>query len=436
MAYPDFAKLPEYEYLLTEYARLKCEQGAGDRVEPILAQVKEQLRAAVEQLRDLPDNPALALREPDELDAIRALRPEGPRRLWTALPEDSVLAEQLEGALYARIIGCLLGVPVEGWTLGRIEDFCRVTGKEFPPTDYWEEIEQSYYQNVYRRPRHEYRKSAMTEAPVDDDIIYTQLSLLLLEECGPDFTTADVGEIWKKYLPFACTAEDVALRNLKKGIPPEEAGSVDNPYRQWIGAAIRSDGFAYAAPGYPEKAAELAYRDAYLSHRRNGIYGEMFLAAAQSAAFAVSDPVEALRIGLTEIPQDCRLAEDLRWALEVGEILTDFREARWLVDERFRGMSPIHTNNNLCLVVFGLMLGRGDILTTLSETVAMGMDNDCTAASAGSIVGAIAGRRAVPEYLAEPLHDTCATYLLNTPKFRIGDMARRFAAIARLIHSR
>ncbi len=33
-----------------------------------------------------------------------------------------------------------------------------------------------------------------------------------------DFTVEDVGEYWLEHLPLACTAEDVALKNLKKGI--------------------------------------------------------------------------------------------------------------------------------------------------------------------------------------------------------------------------
>ena len=45
----------------------------------------------------------------------------------------------------------------------------------------------------------------------------------------------------------------------------------------------------------PTLVSRDAWRDARLSHRRNGIYGEMFLAAAQSAAFAVSDPLDAVR---------------------------------------------------------------------------------------------------------------------------------------------
>ncbi|MEG0692605.1 MAG: ADP-ribosylglycohydrolase family protein, partial [Oscillospiraceae bacterium] len=240
--------------------------------------------------------------------------------------------------------------------------------------------------------------------------------------------------VWCKYVPFACTAEEVAIKNLKKDIPIDLVGVTDNPYRQWIGAAIRSDGFAFASAGYPEKAASMAYYDGYLSHRRNGIYGEMFLAAAQSAAFTVSDPIEAIKIGLTEIPKNCTLYHDIEWALDQCATVTNYLDARRLVDQRFAGMHQVHTNNNLCLIVFGLKIGGLDIVKTLSQLIAMGLDNDCTAASAGSIVGAIIGKNAIPNYLCERFHNTMDTYLLEVEKFQFDDMAKRFMKIAKSIY--
>ena len=106
----------------------------------------------------------------------------------------------------------------------------------------------------------------------------------------------------------------------------------------------------------------------------------MFFAAAQAAAFAVDDPIAALEIGLTEIPRDCALARAIRWALTAGKGLKNYREARQAVDEHFPGMHSVHTINNACLTVFGLMIGGTDVTRVLSETVAMGLDNDCTAA--------------------------------------------------------
>ena len=82
--------------------------------------------------------------------------------------------------------------------------------------------------------------------------------MMIMEEYGLDFTTAELGEAWVKYLPFAFTAEGIALDNLRKGVPAMQAAEVDNPFLNWIGADIRSDPWAYAAPGWPEKAAEIA----------------------------------------------------------------------------------------------------------------------------------------------------------------------------------
>jgi ADP-ribosylglycohydrolase len=232
---------------------------------------------------------------------------------------------------------------------------------------------------------------------------------------------------------MACTAEDIALKNLKKGIPAKRAGEIDNPYCEWIGADIRSDPWGYLTPGWPEKAAHMAYRDAFLSHRRNGIYGEMFFSAAIAAAFAVDDPVEAIRIGLTEIPRECSLAHAVRWALRKGKGIKNYRQAREAVDREFGGMHSVHTINNACLTIFGLMIGGTDVTRVLSETVAMGLDNDCTAATAGSIVGAVVGKRGIPRHWYRRFNNTVHSYLIARKKFTITGLVERFKKQARKV---
>ena len=64
----------------------------------------------------------------------------------------------------------------------------------------------------------------------------------------------------------------------------------------------------YARQWLEASSAEMAHTDAYISHRRQGIYGEMFFAAALAAAFQTDDPIEALWIGLTEIPRNRRIS--------------------------------------------------------------------------------------------------------------------------------
>lgn len=427
MPYVDISKFDRIKGLtdrINEYTRLKNEYGSED-LSAIVSEVEEALETALAKVKAAPIDEELALKEPDDLSEIRKLRTEGPRKMWKSLDRDTY-REKLEGAFLARMAGCTLGAPVEFWTIKAMKEWAEYIGDAFPPVDYWSSIKNPSGLRYGRSKCIDYTRSGLKGVPVDDDIVYTLLGLLIAEDSGVNFSVEDVGKAWLKYLPYACTAEDIALKNLKKGISALEAAEIDNPYCQWIGADIRSDPWAYMAPAYPEKAAEMAYKDAYLSHRRNGIYGEMFFSAAQAAAFAVDNAVDALKIGLTEIPKECALYKDIEWALSVGKDIKNYNEAREAVEERFKGMSGVHTNINACLTVFGLMIGGNDVTRVISETVAMGLDNDCTTATAGSIVGAIVGKKGVPEHWYKNFNNTIYSYLIGLDEFKIDDLMNRF----------
>lgn len=278
MEYPTIPELSGLIEQLTEYGRLKHEYGARG-ISGLFAKAETGLRSIIGGLKELPIDRELSAAEPDDLASIRGLRPHGPRRLWRVWREDAYRGK-LEGALLARAAGCTLGAMVEGWQMAEMEEWAGYTGDPFPPNRYWSQAKDPSKLRYGKSLMQEYTRNGMNSVPVDDDLAYTLLGLLIVEAYGANFTTKNVGEAWLKYLPYACTAEEVALRNLKAGLPASSAGEVDNPYCQWIGADIRSDPWAYLTPGWPEKAAEMAYHDAYLSHRRNGVYGAMFFAAA------------------------------------------------------------------------------------------------------------------------------------------------------------
>ena len=425
--YPE--ELENIDREINLWAQLKTETGApgvADKVAEISALIAEKLA----ELRALPDDPALQSTEPDDLEGIRALRPAGVRRQWTSLPE-ATYRDRIEGAILGRFAGCVLGSIVECWEIDKMERWAAYNGEAFPPVGYWKQAERPNDLKYQTSPRDTFTRSKMDGVPTDDDIIYTQLGMLILEDYGPDFSVEDVGAAWMKYLPHAATAEGVALRNLHAGVPPMQAAVVDNPFMFWIGADIRSDPWGYAAPGYPEKAAEFAWRDASISHRRNGIYGAMYFSAVIAAAFATGDPLQALEAGLAEIPADCLLARELRWALDSAADIKDYRQARAAVDERFAGMHRIHTINNAALTVWGLTIGGADFTKVISETVAMGLDNDCTAATAGSIFGAAYGKDAIPEHWTRDFNNKVYSYIIGHPQFALDDMVDRYTAIAR-----
>ena len=114
------------------------------------------------------------------------------------------------------------------------------------------------------------------------------------------------------------TAERAAYRNLLDGYSPPECATYRNPFREWIGAQIRGDVYGWARPGDPRGAAALAWRDARISHTRNGIYGAMFAAALVSAACVADDIDTVLDAGLSVVPAQSRFAHAVRFARDLA----------------------------------------------------------------------------------------------------------------------
>jgi ADP-ribosylglycohydrolase len=146
--------------------------------------------------------------------------------------------------------------------------------------------------------------------------------------------------------------------------------------------------------------------------------------------------VEALHIGLSEIPRGCTLAADIRWALNLAPKIKDYSQAREAVDKRFKGMHKVHTNNNACLTIWGLTIGGTDFSRVISETVAMGLDNDCTAATAGSIAGAVVGKGGIPARWCRKFNGKVLSYLNGRPSFKIDGLVKRFGRQAKKLLSR
>lgn len=329
-------------------------------------------------------------------------------------------AERIKGAVVARFAGCLLGVPVEGYSIERMEEIAKMGGTPFPPTEYWHEVDNIKNVQYGVDLRGNYTLNRMDAVLVDDDITYTVLNLLLLDKYGVNYKVEDIAQLWLDILPYACTAEDCALKELKLGVDPKNVAN-NNPYIEWIGAAIRADAFGYVFAGRPDLAARAAYNDAYLTHRRNGIYGEMFLAAAIALSFKLH-PLEAIKKAIDYIPSNSRLHKDIEWALSYEGKDINFREARKLIDERFPGMNSVHTNNNMCVITFVAMMAGDSFTNAVSQCVAIGLDNDCTAASIGSMFGAYYTIQGIEDKWYKCFNNKVHTYLKGYENTKLTDI--------------
>ena len=378
-----------------------------------------------DELDALPVAASFPYREPSELEEIRALRPPGPRRLPLDLADDDV-RDRIYGAWLGRAAGCSLGKPVEGWPRKRIDAYLEQAGA-LPLTDYIPFKEGTIPQYLKSSTRGNIAFMAR-----DDDMDYPILGLLGLENKGLELTSRHMANVWLGRMPYQLvyTAESAAYRNLVNRRWPPESATWRNPYREWIGAQIRADVFGWVAPGWPERAAELAWRDARISHVKNGIYGEMFVAAALAAAFVTSDVAEIVRIGLSEIPAQCRLAEAVQDTLAWCQEARDW-EAVWdRIFEKYGHYHGVHTINNAALVVMGLAFGAEDYEQGIVVTVRGGWDTDCNGATVGSILGAKFGAEALPAKWTGVLGDRLMSCVRDCNDNRISALAERTHRVA------
>ena len=293
----------------------------GDRVKSIkrLSEDNPARESEVVKLTDelaaLPTRPDYPYIEPSELSKIKAHSPQGAGSLKGSVLNGDKLYDRIYGAWLGRCCGCLLGQVVESWHRDKIVNFLKDTGNypinRYMSSDISEQLRSKYSIVDKDGPYGDDVKSWINNVccmPIDDDMNYTIMGLKILERCGKNFTSDDVAATWLLSVPIlsTCTAERVAYRNIVNFIFPPYSGSFRNPFREWIGAQIRADFFGYVNPGNPELAAEMAWRDAVVTHIKNGVYGEMFVAAMISAAAVSSDVHDIIRTGLAQVPEKSR----------------------------------------------------------------------------------------------------------------------------------
>jgi ADP-ribosylglycohydrolase len=373
--------------------------------------------------------------EPESLEDILGAMPARP--LEVTDPPGSppaVPGHRILGGWLGRIAGCNLGKPVENgdfWTPERIRAYLEMADA-YPLRDYIPALDPmpdgfSLRENWPETTRGRVRGSAR-----DDDIDYSILSVWLLERYGFELRPGLVATAWLSFLPFlrVFTAERAVMVNLLHNVPIASVGETRNPYREWIGALIRADVCGWALPGRLAAAARLVYSDASLSHRCNGIYAAMWAAALVSSACVATTVQEAVEQSLEFVPAGSRLAEALTSVHDLHRSGLTWESAIEAIRGRFGHYSWVHSINNACLIIAGLLWGEGDFTATVGLTVQGGWDTDSNGATAGSVVGTVLGAEQLPPHFIEPLEDRTRSAVFGYDNSRITDLARRTTALA------
>lgn len=363
--------------------------------------------------------------EPSDLESIKSLRK--PYTFKSTKSDISALEKKIHGAWIGRVCGCLLGKPIEGIRTDELIPLLKET-ENYPMHRYVlsSDITEEMCEKYSFRLRNKAYADTVNGMPVDDDTNYVVLAQKIISDYGRDFTPLDVSKAWRKYqsIDSYFTAERVAFQNYINGFEPPKSASFKNPYREWIGAQIRGDYFGYINPGNPELAAEMAFKDACISHIKNGIYGEMFVSAMLACAAVTNDIKDIVLGGLAQIPCTSRLFE------AVLKVVGDFENGvskkecfgkiHTLFDEH-KSHGWCHTISNAMIVTASLLYGGGDFGKSICIAVETGFDTDCNGATVGSILGMRNAINSIEDVWTKPINDIIHTSILGAETVKISE---------------
>ncbi len=273
-----------------------------------------------------------------------------------------------------------------------------------------------------------------TKALANDDLDLQLAWLKMMEDRGLPPKLPHFAEYWMKYLmAYPWSEYGFCGRNLDRGLRPPVSGCFENYYVDEMGSPIRSEIWACIAPADPQRAAALAWMDSAMDHAGGeGMYGEMFMAAVESAAFVVDDPRELIRIGLSMIPISCAMSRCIREAVWCCENGKSWGETRERVLDSFGHVHAMDAPQNHGFEVLGLLKGR-DFGERLCKAVNCGYDTDCTGATVGALLGIMGGSAGIPKEWIAPIGEEIVLHKFTgncDPPKTISELTDRTVALA------
>lgn len=268
--------------------------------------------------------------------------------------------------------------------------------------------------------------------PPNDDLDLQIVWLNAAEKFGSEINQNVLSEYWLTYIYPRWSEYGTAKANLSRGFCAPVSGRLENAYGESCGAFIRSEIWACLMPGHPELASVYAFYDACVDHYGDGIYGEVFCAAAESAAFCESDLEKVIEIGLSYIPKDCLVAKAIKIARESYKNGLTYLQARErlfaevpgtfglqckklseMTEEEKLAKAGCDAPNNIGIAAIGLYYGEGDFGKSMCIAVNCGEDTDCSAGFVGALLGIILGDAKIPEKWSKVLNGVINTCCID-----------------------
>ncbi len=433
---------------LEKCAKDKIDQGHELDLERFLGALEEakdsydRLDELARELAGLSIRPDWPYIEPNDWDGIVSEMSSEAREGYWERPDLREAADRVQAAFEGSVCGCMLGKPIEvNPTLEEIREATQQTDR-WPLNAYLPEETL-----VALGRRHNSWKECVSEniehiAP-DDDINYTLLGLLLVEEFGVELTKESVRDLWLLNIPplFSWGPErtqiiKTAINSLPGGVKEVSESWVEtlNHGDELCGAVIRADAYGYACPGNPLLASKLAGLDASFTHRRTGIYATQYVAAVISLYFLMegdeqgNDRLRPFEQALAFIPQQSRFHQIVSDSLMRVKGSEDWLEAYESIHGKYKQYSHCQVYQEIGTLINTLKFAS-DVGDGICKQVSQGNDTDSFGATAGSILGVFFGPGHLHERWLKPFNNTIHTTLADFHEQRLDAVIGRLRAL-------
>lgn len=266
----------------------------------------------------------------------------------------------------------------------------------------------------------------------DDDTSFEYVFLHMMEVYGADtISYEDMPAEWiYHFQDYLWVGNLAALDLMKRGyVPPETGMKGINRDAEAIDAQIECEIFGMVTPGMLKNCYDRTKWWMAAVGDGTVLDNSAFYAMLCADAFFCDDIHESLQTVRSYFPNTCETAK-IYDAVKEQYVAdpTDWKKARQAMYARYYDGNTLDNKINFAMTLLALFFGENDYKKTVGIGVLAGFDNDCNAATAGTIIGLQKGINGLPrEFL-----DKSGDYYLNTnrpglPSGTVAEIASRIA---------
>ena len=208
-----------------------------------------------------------------------------------------------------------------------------------------------------------------------------------------------IAEIWKANMNTGIWVANKRARELMDQgiIPPATSDPENNSASSYnLSGQFCTESYGMIAPGMPETAADIGIHYARIAVKGEPVQATRYWTSLISLNAFHKGPVEeVIKEALKSVDPESAMAEVVSDAIKIyHENREDWKTGRqtlykkWVIERNWNGNS---TPSNGGMVLLSLLYGNGDFHKTLQYAMAMGLDADCNAATAGAVIGVNVG---------------------------------------------